>query len=114
MTLETKMNLCKLGREGEDEAHAVPEMHQVGWGQSHVHVPRLRKRVCGGKDQHEQALFALRDTTGVFYSSKPRMCILADSDEESSSAGSSDEEEVPQLEPQGSVGDKNTMVAADG
>ncbi|XP_053299485.1 testis-expressed protein 2 [Pleuronectes platessa] len=76
MTLVTKMNLCKLGREGEDEAHAVPEMHQVG--------------------------------------SKPRMCVLADSDEESSSAGSSDEEEVPQFEPQGSVGDKNTMVGADG
>nr|XP_019957296.1 PREDICTED: testis-expressed sequence 2 protein-like isoform X1 [Paralichthys olivaceus] len=76
MTLETKMNLCKLCKEGEDEAHAVPEIQQVG--------------------------------------SKPRLCILADSDEESSSAGSSDEEEVPQFEPQGSVGDKNTMVAADG
>ncbi|XP_067426971.1 LOW QUALITY PROTEIN: testis-expressed protein 2-like [Thunnus thynnus] len=76
MTLETKMNLCKLGKEGEDEVHSVPETPQVG--------------------------------------SKPRLCILADSDEESSSAGSSDEEEVPPSEPQGSVGDKSTVVAADG
>uniref|UniRef100_A0A3Q1H020 SMP-LTD domain-containing protein n=1 Tax=Acanthochromis polyacanthus TaxID=80966 RepID=A0A3Q1H020_9TELE len=57
MTLETKMNLCKLGKEGEDEASTVPETQQMG---------------C-----------------------KPRLCILADSDEESSSAGSSDEEDVP-------------------
>ncbi|KAF0032650.1 hypothetical protein F2P81_014940 [Scophthalmus maximus] len=76
MTLETKMNLCKLGKEGEDEAQVVPETQHVG--------------------------------------SKPRLCILADSDEESSSADSSDEEEVPPFEPQGSVGDKGTMVAADG
>ncbi|KAK2833518.1 hypothetical protein Q5P01_017407 [Channa striata] len=76
MTLETKMNLCKLGKEAEDEAHNIPETQQVG--------------------------------------SKPRLCILADSDEESSSAGSSDEEEVPLSEPQGSVGDKTVPVAADG
>jgi len=30
MTLETKMNLCKLGKEGEDEAHNIPETQQVG------------------------------------------------------------------------------------
>lgn len=30
MTLETKMNLCKLGKEGEDESHSVPETQQVG------------------------------------------------------------------------------------
>lgn len=42
------------------------------------------------------------------------MCVLADSDEESSSAGSSDEEEVPPSEPQGSVGEKTTVGAADG
>ncbi|XP_071777341.2 testis-expressed protein 2-like [Centroberyx gerrardi] len=76
MTLETKMNLCKLGKEGGAEAHSVPETLQVG--------------------------------------SKPRLCILADSDEESSSAGSSDEEEVPPTEPQGSPGDKSTPVGADG
>ncbi|KAM9345780.1 testis-expressed protein 2-like [Symphorus nematophorus] len=76
MTLETKMNLCKLGKDGEDEAHSFPEAQQVG--------------------------------------SKPRLCILADSDEESSSAGSSDEEEVPPCEPQGSVGDKSTVAAAEG
>lgn len=50
----------------------------------------------------------------MFFSSKPRLCILADSDEESSSAGSSDEEEVPLSEPQGFVGDKSTAVAAEG
>ncbi|XP_067332421.1 testis-expressed protein 2-like isoform X2 [Channa argus] len=85
MTLETKMNLCKLGKEGEDEAHNIPETQQV------------REFI-----------------TGVFFSSKPRLCILADSDEESSSAGSSDEEELPLSEPQGSVGDKTAMAAADG
>ncbi|KAM9393160.1 testis-expressed protein 2-like [Pholidichthys leucotaenia] len=72
MTLETKMNLCKLGREGEDEHHSIPDTLQVG--------------------------------------SKPKLCILADSDEESSSAGSSDEEEVPPSEPQ----DKSASVSADG
>ncbi|KAM4531852.1 testis-expressed protein 2-like isoform 1-T1 [Odontesthes bonariensis] len=76
MTLETKMNLCKLGKEGEDEAHNIPETQQVG--------------------------------------SKPKLCILADSDEESSSAGSSDEEEVLPSEPQGPLGDKGTVVGADG
>ncbi|XP_008286139.1 testis-expressed sequence 2 protein-like [Stegastes partitus] len=76
MTLETKMNLCKLGKEGEDEAHTVPETQLMG--------------------------------------SKPRLCILADSDEESSSAGSSDEEDVPITEPQASLGDKSTAAAADG
>lgn len=49
-----------------------------------------------------------------FFSSKPRLCLLADSDEESSSAGSSDEEEAPPSEPQGSVGDKSTAIAAEG
>ncbi|XP_042361040.1 testis-expressed protein 2-like isoform X2 [Plectropomus leopardus] len=76
MTLETKMNLCKLGKEGEDEAHSILETQQVG--------------------------------------SKPRLCILADSDEESSSAGSSDEEEVPLSETQGPPGEKSTAVAAEG
>ncbi|XP_068999821.1 testis-expressed protein 2-like [Embiotoca jacksoni] len=75
MTLETKMDLCKLGKEAEDEAHSIPETQQVG--------------------------------------SKPRLCILADSDEESSSAGSSDEEEVLPSEPQGSQGDKSTVGASD-
>lgn len=30
MTLETKMNLCKLGKDGEDEAHSVLDTQQVG------------------------------------------------------------------------------------
>ncbi|KAM3863562.1 testis-expressed protein 2-like [Diretmus argenteus] len=76
MTLETKMNLCKLGKEGGAEAQSVTETRQVG--------------------------------------SKPRLCVLADSDEESSSAGSSDEEEAPPTEPQGSLGEKSSPVGADG
>ncbi|XP_055754625.1 testis-expressed protein 2-like isoform X1 [Salvelinus fontinalis] len=73
MTLETKLNLCKLGKErsiGVEADGDIPETSQVG--------------------------------------SKPRLCVLADSDEESSSAGSSDEEEVPPTEPQGTLGDKST------
>uniref|UniRef100_A0A3B5PTM5 Testis-expressed protein 2-like n=1 Tax=Xiphophorus maculatus TaxID=8083 RepID=A0A3B5PTM5_XIPMA len=50
----------------------------------------------------------------VFFSSKPRLCLLADSDEESCSAGSSDEEEIPPFDPQSSLGDKNTPAATDG
>ncbi|KAJ8345037.1 hypothetical protein SKAU_G00292300 [Synaphobranchus kaupii] len=76
MTLETKMNLCKLGKEGGAETDSVPE-------------------------------------SGCM-SSRPRLCVLADSDEESSSAGSSDEEEVPPSEPQGVPGDKGTPPGADG
>ncbi|XP_045070725.1 testis-expressed protein 2-like [Coregonus clupeaformis] len=73
MTLETKLNLCKLGKEksiGVEADGDIPETSQVG--------------------------------------SRPRLCVLADSDEESSSAGSSDEEEVPPTEPQGTLGDKST------
>ncbi|KAI1896006.1 hypothetical protein AGOR_G00090360 [Albula goreensis] len=61
MTLETKMNLCKLGKESGLEADSVPEPGSVA--------------------------------------SRPRLCVLADSDEESSSAGSSDEEELPPPSP---------------
>ncbi|XP_048408300.2 testis-expressed protein 2 isoform X1 [Stegostoma tigrinum] len=63
MTLETKMNLCKLGKESMPEGARQTDM---------------RTEQC-----------------------KPRALVLADSDEESSSAGSSDEEEVPSAEPQG-------------
>ncbi|XP_062914944.1 testis-expressed protein 2 isoform X1 [Mobula hypostoma] len=68
MTLETKMNLCKLGKE------LVPE------GMNLVDTKTER--------------------------SKPRSLVLTDSDEESSSAGSSDEEEVSTAELQGSTVDK--------
>lgn len=34
MTLETKMNLCKLGKDVEDEAHNVQETLQIGQGAS--------------------------------------------------------------------------------
>lgn len=60
------------------------------------------------------SVFCIKRYHCCVFSSKPRMCILADSDEESSSAGSSDEEEIPAHEPQGSVGDKTTVVPADG
>uniref|UniRef100_UPI00398ED9DA testis-expressed protein 2 n=1 Tax=Pristiophorus japonicus TaxID=55135 RepID=UPI00398ED9DA len=68
MTLETKMNLCKLGKEPMPEGVRLADTRTEG--------------------------------------SKPRAFVLADSDEESSSAGSSDEEEVPTAEPQGTIGDK--------
>ncbi|KAM8825551.1 testis-expressed protein 2-like [Synchiropus picturatus] len=74
MTLETKMNLCKLSSKVEDTPGS-PEKQQVG--------------------------------------SKPRLSVLADSDEESSSACSSDEEEVLPLESQGSGGDKSPGVSPD-
>lgn len=67
MTLETKMNLSRLGKEGE----AVGEF---------------------GKDGH-----------------RPRTYCLADSDEESSSAGSSDEEDGTE-----NVTDKNLLSGAEG
>ncbi|XP_043945051.1 testis-expressed protein 2-like [Protopterus annectens] len=68
MTLVTKLNLCKLRKEGILEGDG-----QINTG---------------------------REGT------KPREFILADSDEESSTAGSSDEEDVPLTEPQGTLGDK--------
>ncbi|KAG9264303.1 testis-expressed protein 2-like isoform X2 [Astyanax mexicanus] len=77
MTLETKMNLRKLGRESVSEAENITE------------------------------------SSGVL-GSRPRLCIIADSDEESSSAGSSDEEDPMPCEPQGSLGDKSTPPGADG
>ncbi|XP_064178948.1 testis-expressed protein 2 [Anguilla rostrata] len=67
MTLETKMNLCKLGKDSGLEADSVPETDSMA--------------------------------------SRPRLCVLADSDEESS--GSSDEEELPPSEPQGNLGEKS-------
>ncbi|KAG7491827.1 hypothetical protein MATL_G00008220 [Megalops atlanticus] len=76
MTLETKMNLCKLGKENGVEADSTLETGSVA--------------------------------------SRSRLCVLADSDEESSSAGSSDEEEVPLSEPQGSLGEKSIPPGAEG
>lgn len=106
MTLETKMNLCKLGRDGEDEAHNVLEMQQVGWGAVQFSVPCTLLLA--------RYLYSRGTVVVCFFRSKPRLCILADSDEESSSAGSSDEEEAPPSEIQGSVGEKNPTVAAEG
>ncbi|XP_072299481.1 testis-expressed protein 2-like isoform X2 [Eucyclogobius newberryi] len=74
MTLETKMNLCKLGKDDDVQTESLQECLQIG--------------------------------------SKPRLSVLADSDEESSSAGSSEEED--DFEPQGPLGEKNTVVVADG
>ncbi|XP_005402228.1 PREDICTED: testis-expressed sequence 2 protein isoform X1 [Chinchilla lanigera] len=72
MTLETKMNLTKLGKEPLVEALKVGEIGKEG---------------C-----------------------RPRAYCLADSDEESSSAGSSDEDDAP--EP--SAGDKQLLPGAEG
>ncbi|XP_077019692.1 testis-expressed protein 2 [Tamandua tetradactyla] len=72
MTLETKMNLTKLGKEPLVEALKVGEIGKEG---------------C-----------------------RPRAYCLADSDEESSSAGSSDEDDAP--EPSG--GDKQLLPGAEG
>ncbi|KAM9209513.1 testis-expressed protein 2 isoform 1-T1 [Dugong dugon] len=72
MTLETKMNLTKLGKEPLVEALKVGEIGKEG---------------C-----------------------RPRAYCLADSDEESSSAGSSDEDDAP--EPSG--GDKQLLPGSEG
>ncbi|XP_009871428.1 PREDICTED: testis-expressed sequence 2 protein-like, partial [Apaloderma vittatum] len=69
MTLETKMNLCKLGKESAAEESGLAE---------------------AGRD---------RRTTS-------RLILLADSDAESSSAGSSDEEDIVTAEPAGALGER--------
>ncbi|NXN97241.1 TEX2 protein, partial [Rhinopomastus cyanomelas] len=66
MTLETKMNLCKLGKESAAEESSPAEAGAEG--------------------------------------ARPRLILLADSDAESSSAGSSDEEDVATAEPTGALG----------
>lgn len=43
MTLETKMNLCKLGK--EDEAHGLPETEQVGYGLCQFNAPQCGDEV---------------------------------------------------------------------
>ncbi|XP_054455428.1 testis-expressed protein 2 [Anoplopoma fimbria] len=76
MTLQTKFNLSKLGKEGGQDADCTTEAGS----------PR----------------------------SRPIFSVLADSDEESSSAGSSDEEEPLVSEPQAPVGEKGSTPAPDG
>ncbi|NWX46627.1 TEX2 protein, partial [Steatornis caripensis] len=68
MTLETKMNLCKLGKESAAEESGPAEAGREG--------------------------------------ARPRLILLADSDAESSSAGSSDEEDVTAAEPAGALGER--------
>ncbi|NXA17148.1 TEX2 protein, partial [Ibidorhyncha struthersii] len=68
MTLETKMNLCKLGKESAAEESSPAEARGEG--------------------------------------ARPRLILLADSDAESSSAGSSDEEDVATAEPTGALGER--------
>ncbi|NXL42596.1 TEX2 protein, partial [Podilymbus podiceps] len=68
MTLETKMNLCKLGKESAAEEGSPAEAGREG--------------------------------------ARPRLLLLADSDAESSSAGSSDEEDVAAAEPAGALGER--------
>lgn len=50
----------------------------------------------------------------VSFSTRPRVCIIADSDEESSSAGSSDEEELMPSEPPGPLADKSIHSGTEG
>ncbi|KAL6477016.1 hypothetical protein MHYP_G00155150 [Metynnis hypsauchen] len=91
MTLETKMNLRKLGRESVSEAENLTE--SSGLVGLHLnHMAQLSGRT----------------------SSRPRLCIIADSDEESSSAGSSDEEDSVPCEPQGTLGEKSMSPGSDG
>ncbi|NWX84582.1 TEX2 protein, partial [Nothoprocta pentlandii] len=71
MTLETKMNLTKLGKEPLGEALKVGEIGKEGF--------------------------------------RPRVYCLADSDEESSSAGSSEEDDAPEL-----AGEKQLTPGAEG
>ncbi|NXU83599.1 TEX2 protein, partial [Xiphorhynchus elegans] len=71
MTLETKMNLTKLGKEPLGEALKVGEIGREGF--------------------------------------RPRAYCLADSDEESSSAGSSEEDDAPEL-----AGEKQVTAGAEG
>ncbi|XP_021328188.1 testis-expressed protein 2 isoform X1 [Danio rerio] len=75
MTLETKINLSKLGKDGILEAETELEAFSVF--------------------------------------SRSRLSVLADSDEESSSAGSSDEEDVSSADTQGALTDK-TLTGVDG
>ncbi|XP_068765067.1 testis-expressed protein 2-like [Struthio camelus] len=76
MTLETKMNLCKLGKESAAEESGPAEAGGEGAG--------------------------------------PRLSLLADSDAESSSAGSSDEEDVCATEPLGALGERVLLPGAEG
>ncbi|XP_019902493.2 testis-expressed protein 2 isoform X1 [Esox lucius] len=76
MTLETKINLSKLGKEGGLDTDCLSDPDSLG---EVTLRPRSR------------------------YRSRPILSVLADSDEESSSAGSSDEEEVLLSDPQGTV-----------
>ncbi|NXR04680.1 TEX2 protein, partial [Sagittarius serpentarius] len=76
MTLETKMNLCKLGKESAAEESGLAEAAGEG--------------------------------------ARPRLILLADSDAESSSAGSSDEEDVTAAEPAGALGERVPPPGAEG
>ncbi|NWU18847.1 TEX2 protein, partial [Dyaphorophyia castanea] len=76
MTLETKMNLSKLGKESSAEESGPTE--------------------AGGEG------------------ARPRLILLADSDAESSSAGSSDEEDVTTAEPVGAPGERLPLPGTEG
>ncbi|NWY57132.1 TEX2 protein, partial [Chionis minor] len=76
MTLETKMNLCKLGKESAAEESGPAEARGEG--------------------------------------ARPRLILLADSDAESSSAGSSDEEDVATAELAGPLGERVPLPGAEG
>ncbi|XP_050173454.1 testis-expressed protein 2-like isoform X1 [Myiozetetes cayanensis] len=76
MTLETKMNLSKLGKESTAEESGPAEAGTEG--------------------------------------ARPRLILLADSDAESSSAGSSEEEDVAAAEPVGAPGERVPLPGTEG
>ncbi|KFO95535.1 Testis-expressed sequence 2 protein, partial [Calypte anna] len=76
MTLETKMNLCKLGKESAAEESSPAEAGREG--------------------------------------ARPRLILLADSDAESSSAGSEEEEDVATTEPVGALGERGPQPSTEG
>ncbi|KAM9372330.1 testis-expressed protein 2-like [Phaethornis superciliosus] len=76
MTLETKMNLCKLGKESAAEESGPTEAGREG--------------------------------------ARPRLILLADSDAESSSAGSEEEEDVGSTEPMGALGERGPQPSTEG
>ncbi|KAJ8399647.1 hypothetical protein AAFF_G00407520 [Aldrovandia affinis] len=102
MTLETKMNLARLGKEGRDCALVRQARTEVvkrcgcGYGVISLYL----SSVLSVMDRRALTSLILH---------RPRTYCLADSDEESSSAGSSDEEDPPEIAP-----DKNVLPGAEG
>lgn len=119
MTLQTKFNLSKLGKDGGQET--VHCMTETGSSRSvrHTHVFTLRSGTYLNRNPIDIFLHITHkkelNTLPVHSPScRPILSVLADSDEESSSAGSSDEEELLLSEPQGLMGEKGCPPATEG